>query len=162
VLESDYPDSPADVLSWHLVSNLGVGTDPGAEEVPSSRVWPVQAKSEPDEPDDCITVYHTTGNVDGRSPHDGSVWEHLGFQVKVRGATHRSGYVKANEVRDALADVTRSYWKTVTVPAETGTAGTGYRLETVDPGPVLDLGKETTSPRYVFTINGLMTIDPNP
>ena len=159
-MESNLPHTVADIIRWLLIT-IGQGTDPNDNDTPELRIWPVHAKSEPDSPDDCITVYSTSGTLDGQSPHDSSLWDRHGWQVRVRGRTHHSGYQKANNIRNTLAAV---YWQTITVQDPGGTIETDYRVERVNiDGQVNDLNREQpTSGRYVFTINGVATIDPNP
>lgn len=156
-MESNLTHDVCEILRWLSIAG-GLGTDPETEDEVGEREWPVHAKSEPDKPDNCITIYTTSGQDDGQSVHDGSLWAHYGWQFSIRSKTYDVGYAKANAVRNFLA---QQYWETVTVPDATGTGGTDYRVETLtNIGTIIPLGREQTSNRYLFTINGMVTIDP--
>lgn len=156
-MESNLPHDICEILR-QLLLDLGAGSDPGDEDTVSTRVWPVHCKSEPDAPDNCITVYTTSGQDDGQSVHDGALWVHHGWQLRVRGRTYADGYQKINRIRNLLAAV---YWVNVSIPDVTGTGDTDYRVETLTGiGTPLPLGKEPATGRYVFTLNGMMTVDP--
>lgn len=141
-------DSPADVVRWILVA-LGVGTDP---ELGSA--WPVYCSSEPDRPDNSITVYDTDGTDNGRTMVDGKLQRLFGFQVRVRSDSHGTGWTKADAIQTALAESV--YQETVTVN------GRSYLVHAVSRiGDVLPLGKESpTSKRSLFTLNAGVTVRP--
>jgi hypothetical protein len=158
-MESSIPHGPANVLRWLLI-DLGVGTDPDDEDDPQDRVWPVHNDSEPDNPDNCITVYQTEGQQDGQDPHSGSLWHHIGWQVRIRSKTREIGTRKANDILTAICG---TYWRTITITSTVGTLSEDYRVETVTPsGLPLYIGQEQGSNRHLHTINGFATIHPNP
>jgi hypothetical protein len=161
-MESNFPHDPADVLRCLLIDNLSQGTDPDDEDDPKERLWPIHAKSEPADPDDCITVYKREGQFDGQDPHSGAVWEHIGWHIRVRSRTKESGWTKANSILAAICGPS-AYWALVTIASTQGTLTHTYRVETVTPsrlpiGPMQEQG----SNRFIHTLEGFTTIDPNP
>jgi Bacteriophage minor capsid protein len=133
--------SPAQVVAQMLV-DLGLGTAGGG-----GSAWPVHHSSEPDTPDEVVTVYDTAGLDHGRSMIDGDLMGPSGFQVRVRSKNHATGWLKADAIQTTLASL---YQRTVRVEA------TLYKVHAVVRiGDVLSLGKETpTSSRRLFTVNG--------
>lgn len=139
--------SPAEIVATALIVEQ-TGTSP----LHDDEDWQVHYADEPDLPDNVITVYDTTGKADGASMHDGYVWEHQGIMVRVRAATHRQGWRKADEVRETLAR--GLYYENVTINQST------YQLVCMgDVGSILPNGKESpNSARRVFTINCTVAI----
>jgi hypothetical protein len=137
--------SPSDVVA-HVLWGLELGTDPEA-----NGAWPAGVGGEPDSPDNCITVYDTTGRSLGREGPTGRRTEYYGIQARVRAAAHTVGWAKANAIAVALD---RASYVRVTID------GIGYRMETfIRTGPVISFGEaRTQSPRRVFVINGLAVI----
>lgn len=142
--------SPADILRWVLVG-LNLGTDPTV-----GGAWPIYAAGEPDQPDDCITTYDTTGTDDGRSMIDGEVFRNPGVQVRIRSTDHSTGWVKADAIFAALGQSIRNYYIVI--------GSTRYLVSCVtNIGNVIALGKETSSTkRSLFTINATIVVDPYP
>lgn len=139
--------SPADVIQrlligLGLVSNPTLGLD-----------WPAYVASEPDRPDDCVTVYDVQGRDFGSHQIDGFRVERRGFQVRVRARTHLTGYPKARQIAEALD---------TDVLSETVVAGPGvvYCVHCCDrTSDVIPLGKDApTTKRSLFTVNGLVTM----
>src|SRR4051812_5836239 len=60
--------------------------------------WPVYALSEPESPDDVLTVFNTSGVDHGRLMPTGERSQHEGIQVRVRAASEEEGYIKSMEV----------------------------------------------------------------
>lgn len=140
-------NSPADILRWLLVY-LVQGTDPA-----DADAWPVYVSSEPNQPDNCITVYDTQGQDDGRSMRDGELYAHPGFQVLVRSQDHVAGWQKATAIRTALAmEVLRL---TLAVGPST------YLIQCISHiGQVLAIGKDApSSKRSLFTVNGMVSVE---
>lgn len=145
--------SPADVLRHCLIS-LGYGVIPSV-----SAVWPIFCDSEPDKPDNCITLYNTQGKESGRTMTDGERQEFPGFQVRVRCVNPVDGFAKARAIAVALDE--EVYDEGVTVNPDTGsTTSENYLLHSVSrSSQVIPLGKETpTSKRNVFTVNGVFSL----
>lgn len=138
--------SPADVIRYLLIDE-GLGTLPSV-----SGSWPVYAANEPDTPDNCITVYHTSNTIHGREMTAGETQEHEGVQIRIRSAGHNTGYVKADTIKRALD--TSVSWNTVTI------SGTDYLVHAVHRTTgVLSLGKDlTNSRRDLFTINAVASL----
>lgn len=137
---------PADIIRW-LMIDLGLGTNPSL-----GSSWPIYYSSEPDTPDEVITVYNTTGIIDGRSSIDGEIWEHYGFQVRVRSTKNRLARVKIDSIARSLSET--AYNSLVTID------GNSYIVAAINrKGSVIDIGKETpTSERSVFTLNAISAI----
>lgn len=137
--------SPADVLRRALIATT-LGADPPAAP------WPVYAATEPNAPDNVVTVYDTAG-VTGARDLTGDRDEYHGIQVRVRGETFQVGFVKARAVAVAMDATLRNL--TVTMPG-----GAKYLLESVTrSSDVLDVGFDgSTTKRRLFTVNGLVTV----
>lgn len=144
--------SPAEIIRDLLVT-LGLGTDPA-----DSGSWPIFVSREPDTPDSVITIYDTTPRLQGRSSPGGITQEHYGIQVRIRDASPRGGWVKANALVVAL-DQTIAL-DDVTIEDEDGTGLSTYKVYTVSrTGGILSLGKQIdSSKRNLFTINAVAAI----
>lgn len=139
--------SPADMIAQLLV-DLGLGTSPTADPLGA---WPVYVDQEPATPDNCITVYDTSPQSDGRSMIDGETFQHFGFQVRVRGITHKIGYAKAEAIRVMLNE--NSYDKTVHLDLS------HYLIHCINGTTLLRLGKNTPSDkRSLYTINAKLCL----
>jgi hypothetical protein len=139
---------PADIIRWLLI-DLGVGTDPE-----DGDDWPIYVSNEPDEPDSCITIYDTAGQVDGRSQIDGEIYEHYGFMIRVRGVKSRGVYPRASLIAQQMAENVRM--ETVVIDG----GDERYLVHAINrKGGMNDLGKETpTSERNIVTINAIAAI----
>jgi hypothetical protein len=143
-----FSHSPADVIRWLLVQ-LGQGSDPTLSPL---QPWPVYASSEPNEPDDVLTVYDTTPQGDGRIMLGGMQQVHWGVQVRVRSTIHVDGWKKAKGLEAALSEEVA--YTTVNVGA------VPYVVYAVSTSSVLVLGKEQPSTRRsLFTCNFVTAID---
>lgn len=144
-MSSSLHHSQADVLRWLLVS-LGIGTDP-TDDVS----WPIHASSEPDLPDNMLTIYDTTGITEGRIQRTGETVEHRGVTIQIRGTDYRTAWSKSNAVRVALDE-------SISV-SSVSIGGYNYTVHavTIKSGP-LALGKEPTTNRFLFTINAVMSL----
>ncbi len=137
--------SPADIVAY-LLAELGVGSQPT-----DNTSWPVFVSGEPDTPDNCITVYDTEGNDHGRNMVTSEAMGHKGIQVRVRGANHQTGFVKADLISSYLEEI---YDRTVSVD---GTAYTVHCFTGI--GDVLSLGRDTPQgSRRLFTLNALVDV----
>lgn len=133
--------SAADVLCQALVDNA-VLIYPDE----STTAWQCFVDGMPSMPDEVAVLIDEDGHDDGRSMLDGELFYHYGVQMILRGREHRSGYRKAEAVRQALASI---YRQTVVVESE------AYRVHCVAHiGQVLCLGKDTpNSKRSMFSLN---------
>jgi hypothetical protein len=106
--------SPADIVSRGLIA-LGVGNDPGilgqfeqsgtGTDIQVSRtVWPVFVGSEPEEPDNVLTVYDTVGTHDGKEMFGGETYRHHGIQVRARGRNYADCYARLNRAQTLMSE----------------------------------------------------------
>jgi len=144
-MSSSLDHSPADVVRWLLIA-LSQGTDP--EAVGS---WPIHASSEPDSPDDLITVYDTSGVQQGRVQRTGETVEHRGIMVQVRGTDHATAWAKMDAVKVALDESVRNTLVTVD-----DNQYIVYAI-TKQSGP-LSLGTEPNTNRFLFTLNAVVAL----
>ncbi len=137
-----------------LLIDLGLGTDPASWAGGGvGSAWPVFSDSEPNLPDNCITVKTTSPRVDGRSMLDGEVWKHDGFQVRVRGIDEPTAMTKAEAIRVALNE--RVYQAVVSLTSPTAT----YAVPCINGTNNIRLGTETPkSKRHIRVVNGLSPI----
>lgn len=137
--------SPADILSTVLVA-LSLGTDPTL-----GGAWPVFVAHEPNEPDNCITVFNSVGRTAGRTMFDGEVQEHHGFQVRIRSRDHLVGYTQARLIATTMD--TTLYDNMAAVGASSYLVHSTSRN-----GDVIALGKEPNSKRELFVINAVASL----
>lgn len=137
--------SPGNIIRW-LIINLGQGTDPQ-----QNGNWPVYWNSEPDTPDNVITVYDTTGILDGRSQIDGEVYKHSGFQVRVRAPKARQVY---NQISTLVQQLNENV-KMATVGINDDQGQAEYIVCACNQkSDIIDMKKESpTSERSVFVVN---------
>ncbi len=133
--------SPAFVIA-RLIIDLGLGSLHNA-----NLAWPVRVGTEPDVPDEVITVYDTGGRMLG-SLMQGQQQEVHGVLVRVRSRTQEAGYTKCRLIAVGLDAVT---YRTVTISSSTYLINNLNR--TTD---VMYLGQmKPESTRYVHTVNAL-------
>ena len=144
--ESGLTHSPADIVRYLLV-DVAQGTLPEDESA-----WPIFADSEPDEPDECITVYDTSGIVEGRAHKTGEVQEHYGIQVRLRCLTPESGYARMRTLMLVMDELIRLDHVSI--------VNSEYLVTAISrKGGILSLGEETpNSKRYVFTLNAIVSL----
>lgn len=135
--------SPAEIIRQLLV-DLALGTDDGT--------WPVKFATEPNSPDNVITVYNTAGRSDGRVQNGGERQEHHGFQVRIRSTSEAVGYTRARLIAVALDESV--LLTTVTVSSST------YLIQSISrTGDILSLGKNHPETNLnLFTINALASL----
>jgi hypothetical protein len=144
--------SPADVVRALLI-DLGLGTAPA-----DADAWPIYVGQEPDSPDKVITVYDTSGVLQGRFMIDGEIQENHGFQVRVRASNHYDGYEKARAIAVALDESVSL--ETVSVGDDVGTGDETYTVYAISrKGGVISLGKDTPRTKLnLFTINAVASL----
>lgn len=143
-------------IAQQLLIELGLGTNPPVGGIANNRVWPVYATSEPNEPDNCITVYDTTNQNDSRNMYGGDYLRHYGLQVRVRSVDHPTGYQKAKAIADALATQVGGLNGGITVMCG---ANVYYVFAITKIGGVLILGKDAPrSKRSLFTFNCFLVL----
>ena len=132
-----------DVLRRALIA-LGLGTTPSA-----NGSWPIYYASEPDVPDNLITVYDTSGRDSGRVAQ-GERAEFDGVQIRVRSSNIEIGTTKARAIEEALDGI---YNYSVSFNSHT------YRIQTIQrTGKFIPIGKEENTNRRLFTLNALLTL----
>lgn len=114
--------------------------------------WPAFYGREPAAPDNCISVYTTQSTAQGRQMVDGKLVEKRGLQVRIRSATEKIGWTRADLIRGTLAG--QLYRKVVHVD------DASYLIHSADRiGDILNLGTESpTSIRSVHTLNFVAAI----
>lgn len=143
--------SPADIASRLLVQ-LGGATDPENDPL---QAWPAFVGVEPSSPDNCITVYNTAWQDDGRSMIDGEDFHHFGLQFRVRGTTQPIAFAKADAIHTLMTE--GCYNRIVNISDSAGEAS--YFIQCFAKQNVLSIGQETPkTKRNILTINSLMTI----
>lgn len=152
----------------HLLINLGVGTDPA-----SSLPWPIFESSEPDVPDEVITILGESGKTYGRNQLTGETIEKPGVQFRIRSSNSNVAAVKANEIAATIDQMVLNTLVTVLDPI----SGLSYVYVVEDinrshgiqrmSGNVVPLGKSSpatpgvtapSSVRSAFTINALVSV----
>jgi len=139
-------NSPAEILRALLI-DLGVGCLPSDE-----LEWPIGVYEEIPTPDNTITIYDTSGNLDGRIQSNGVYHEQYGIMVRVRGTKSPVGNLKARQISEVFDKSIRN--NTVSIESNQ------YLVTTVNrKGGVMSLGWESpTSRRSLFTLNALMNV----
>lgn len=139
--------SPADIIRWLLVAK-SEGTSPLLTPL---QPWPIYRGNEPTVPDECLTVYDTTAQADGRSMIDGETWRHEGIQVRIRAADYTPAFAKARSIARTLDESV--YNDTVAID------GHHYLVHSVSGTNLLVLGKGVPdSKRNLCTVNGLVAL----
>lgn len=137
--------SPADILRGALVG-ASKGNMPSA-----SGDWPIFVGHMPEEIDQAIGIFDTTGNKDGRVMKTGETIIHPGYQIRIRTIDYPDAYSKIHEIQKFLDTIAN---KVVSL------GGDSYIINatSLKSGP-FSLGQEPDSRRREnFTVNGTMTI----
>lgn len=132
--------SPAEIIA-QVIIDLGSATDGSL-----NQSWPIYDNVEPNDPDNCLTVYDTAGTPDGRYMVGGIADLHHGVQVRVRSYDHSPGYAKAMEIRALFEPLLNK---------QVSLGSSLYLIECINKiGDVLPLGQDVPdSKRRAFTIN---------
>lgn len=135
-----------------VVRRLIVDRGWGIDYVDDDTDWATFEGVEPDLPDNCITVYDTSGVDEGRNFATGERAELNGFQVRVRSKTKSEGAAKVREIAVGLD--TDVYLMTVSVDT------TAYLVQSVKRnGDPLYIGYESpTSKRFIYTLNAVVSL----
>lgn len=146
--DGELTHSPADIVRYLLIAH-GQGTLPVAGSAASWQIW---ADGEPSTPDSSVTVYNTSGTLDGRSQINGEMFEHYGVQIRVRSVRPDTGWTKIKQIVSVVDE--QIYRDTVVI------ASSEYLVQTITrKGGVLALGKETSvSKRNLFTVNAVVSL----
>ncbi len=138
--------TPADILRYALIAASG-GTIPSA-----NGSWPIYVSSEPDSPDNCITIYDVAGKKQGRLQVNGRMVEFPGIQVRVRSYDHATGKTRAAVIENILDTIIRRTLVTI--------SASNYIIHAFSrTSQTLDIGKVVNdSKRHLFTLNGMITV----
>lgn len=138
----------ADIVRWLLVAK-GFLTSPLASPL---QPWPCYESKEPSSPDNCVTIYDTSGFNDGRAMVDGELFVHDGIQVRIRSIDKPTGAAKVNALYKQLSE--NIYQDQVTID------GTVYQVHCISKfGNVLFLGKDVpNTKRSLWTINAAVSL----
>lgn len=148
---------PDEVIGRLLVVR-GLGTDPAwwgtntvADRADAAHDWPVFVGQEPEAPDEVLTVYETTPQVDAKTMPDGQLVVHWGLTVRVRGRTKPAAQVKAAEIARDLNEGVYDTHLTLD--------GVRYAVQSVR-ASVVDLKKQQvgSSQRWLRNVNCLAVI----
>lgn len=136
--------SPADIVRWSLI-DLSIGTDPDDEDD-----WPIFCDGEGDTPDNALTVFNTSGSVQGDIQFNGEVQEHYGIQFRLRATKSTVAWTKINALMVTVDQLINNTVVTID--------GTQYYVECIArTGTVLALGK-ADGKRYVYTLNATVSL----
>lgn len=138
----------ADILR-NLLLDLGLGSEVMAND------WSIAIGEIPEDPDNVMCIYDTSGVSDGRIMANGQRVEHPGVQIRVRSLDYWAGRNKAEEVALALDAVLR---RDVSLDEESVSAT--YSVQNITrTGTVNALGaEESDRRRFHFTINAILTL----
>lgn len=119
--------------------------------------WPVYATNEPSTPDNCISIWDTTGQVQARAMNSGQLIQKCGFQVRVRATDSLTGKVKANALQTWMAQ--NVYQADVTLNDAAGNNWNYVVWAIINIGNVLAIGLDKPdTQRELFTINAMVRI----
>ena len=137
--------SSAEIIRQLLI-DLGHAEESGTD-------WPVYVSFMPEDSHQCICVYDTAGNPDGRLMLGGTRIDHQGIQVQIRGLTYLDVWNKANDI--ALEFDTMGQ---VLIMTDGGNAYVIHNISRT--GTILSLGVEEKEKqrRHYFSINAVITM----
>lgn len=148
--------APREVVRALLIQ-LGVGTDGQ-----SYAAWPVFHGMEPNDPDNCITLFDDDSTHHGRTQVNGEVQEHYNVEIRVRAAGVTTGTALqhgSQAVRSKINSIVRALdqqvrMTNVNVTNEMGNT-TPYVVHAASRnGGVADLGRQRENKeRYVNTVS---------
>lgn len=140
-----------DKAFWSSRSKTAADDPTGAHD------WPAYAGDEPDQPDNCVTVYRSADQLDGRVLSTGQNLKHPGIQIKVRGRTDDLAGLKAEALEDDLTKYATDQTVVMTDPPAT------YLIQSF---PVVRLTSAYRaapgSNRWAYSLNCLVVITPYP
>lgn len=139
-------NSPARILRDLLVQ------EDQATNLRDQKDWPACHASEGDGPDNMVTVYDASGELQGRLHVTGKVPEHYGIQIRVRSSESEVGYKKMSSLCRWMDQ--ELYRNEITVD------GVAYLVHSATKRTsVLPLGRDVNnSSRFLFTVNYTVTI----
>ena len=129
-------DSPAEILRQALIVN-GIPI-------------PIYVSSEPDLPDECLTIYDTAGLSEGRNMLDGETIQRYGVQLRIRARNYKEGWNIATIIKEILEKLHNQVLYVSTFEYELYHCA---EISTIIPLPPVD-----KSSRRLFTINCLLVL----
>ena len=141
--------TPAEI-SRQLLVDLSLGTLPSEE-----ASWPIHVHTEPATPDNCMTVYDTTGSDDGREMVSGEMQGHFGIQLRVRAESAQLAWAKAFAATEVMAENVLRSQVSVTEDSVTETYIVQCFARISDP---ISLGRDPSSSRYLVTVNAVVSL----
>lgn len=139
--------SPAYILQQYLVSIGLVKMPPVAAGV----IWAAFVGSQPDDSDLCVTLYDSTGLMDGRYMNPGSTIDHPGIQIRVRALDYMTAY-------NMIALITNTLDVISNVPITLGD-GSKFTIKAVNRrGTILSLGEDKERHRQMFVYNATISL----
>lgn len=151
-------------ITQAVLAALQLGTYPPDGSLACNTDWPIYFSNEPSEPDNCITVYDSVNQYDGRSMKDGELWIHWGVLIRIRSQTHATGYQKSLQIIQALSQRIGGNAGNLGVYCQSNYTGIGpgnyYLVDcfTKIRGPLV-LGKDAPrSKRSLFTVNAFLVL----
>lgn len=131
--------SPAAVIAAHLRQ----------EEHDNGTGYEVYTGTMPPTGQHNIALYDTSGRIDNHSQHDGTVYEHCGFQVRIAAPTYAQGYEKAKSLMDALVALSQQ-------AVEEDELDYTIHCITIT-SSIMSIGQASPSRAAEFTFNGLLS-----
>lgn len=114
--------------------------------------WAVRVSTEPEEPDDVITLFDTTPITQGRLHRSGKTVQQFGIQIRLRSnQDYDVGYGKLMSISSALDKVKR---QTVIIDGKTYLVHAFTQVTGITP-----LREMETRQRLLFTLNLLTSIE---
>ena len=139
----------ADIIR-QLVIDLAEGVDHRF----STADWPVFATNEPENPDKLITVYSTTGIIEGRLQVNGQVEIQAGCQIRIRSTDHPTGEAKLSTLTTELEQTVYNTEVTLLDTSGNPTSNVYIVHALTRRGDVAYLGIDPgNSNRHLFTVN---------
>lgn len=143
----DLLEDTQEVIAGALLRLLLVGSHPS-----DKQAWPIFVANTPDNPNNCISIFGTSGLTGGRLQISGEVVEFPGIMIRVRCTDSQMGSKKANEIQHALDSMVPN--TVVDVGDRQYTIHNASRRSGVIP---LGLSIENSS-NYLFTSNYALTL----
>lgn len=114
--------------------------------------WPIFIAMLPDQPNNSLGVYDTSGKIDGRMMRTGEQIEHPGCQILVRANDYEEGMSKAKAIASALDSQMNQIVELASDRV--------YKIVSISrPAPILPLGiGDDDRQRFHFSINALLTV----
>ena len=136
------PDSPAAILRTYFLDKRIVSDQPG------TRNFPVYLSTEPEEPENCITIYDQGLLEDGRLM-EGELIEHPECSIRIRSKSYSEGWTQLNTIAKTIED---TVWKILSIKSRR------YRIQSITLVNRQSIGRDAND-RSIFTGTVRMTIN---